>query len=335
METVMLKYNGLLSKASREFSIHKGIQESEIRWKSRIIYTIIGRMALASLFDKQEEDTVSIVRFKSRIKRLLNSYRDMYPEVKSFLTNDAEALAGEIYEIYLRNGIIYHEPNRIVMSTRNNAAGREITFTRGYPLEECQRVSGLGTYLFDEKAISDIESFFALECASLDETWQYWVNNAKWHHLEEDRGVEYLRTTPPFTRGYWVDRPNKDGMVALLRFGMVGAKLYYLYKKYEGNIMVSQLPNWRVESHNYRMLSNACLAYNGQLPETKYSFDGEIVNISFQYLPPPNELFLWKLYSWPATIMDLPRDFNRVCNRIVFEEIKVLMEQRGYAFIEE
>ena len=56
----MKKYNGLLAEIAREFHIEQGEAESMERWKARIVYSLLGRMAYASLraclksFDKRE-----------------------------------------------------------------------------------------------------------------------------------------------------------------------------------------------------------------------------------------------------------------------------------------
>ena len=100
-------------------------------------------------------------------------------------------------------------------------------------------------------------------------------------------------------------------------------------------IQVSQLRQWEVENHNYRSFANACLFSRGKLPSTVYRYDGELVYVTFGYLPPPAELYLWKLYTWPTTVMTLPKDFTRVCNREVFEMLKYVMMQQGYIFTEE
>ena len=76
--------------------------------------------------------------------------------------------------------------------------------------------------------------------------------------------------------------------------------------------------------------------YNaGVLPPITYRVDGDIVNFKFGYLPPPAELYLWKLYSWPTTVLDLPKEFNRVSTKCIFESIAELMKKQGYAFVEE
>ena len=120
-----------------------------------------------------------------------------------------------------------------------------------------------------------------------------------------------------------------------MRTGLKGSQLYYLYKLEDEKIMRSQLPQWQVENYNYRSLANACLYQKGVLPPCTYHCDGEVVYLNFGYLPPPAELYFWKLYTWPSSMVTIPSDFNRICTRTVFNIIKKIMQKQGYEFIEE
>lgn len=77
----MKKYNGLLAEIAREFHIEQGKTESGERWKARIIYSLLGRMAYASLNDHLEENeelpedqSISVTHFKRRIITLLDTF---------------------------------------------------------------------------------------------------------------------------------------------------------------------------------------------------------------------------------------------------------------------
>ena len=110
-----------------------------------------------------------------------------------------------------------------------------------------------------------------------------------------------------------------------------------MYKKEGRNLLASQIPYWLIdkdENIEYCSLLNACLAANKVLPATRYHFMGNVVKVSFAYLPPLPELYLWKLYSWPGE-MRIGENFHRICDRKVFESIRVVMEARGYLFKEE
>ena len=56
----MNKYNGLLSSVAHKYHICKGARETENEWKTRLVYSICGMMAYASLWDDSEEDPISI-----------------------------------------------------------------------------------------------------------------------------------------------------------------------------------------------------------------------------------------------------------------------------------
>ena len=76
----MDKYNGLLSKVSRQYHILRGNQETADEWKTRLVYSICGMMAYASLWDDTEE-SISIVHLRRRIRSILGSYKSLYPEL--------------------------------------------------------------------------------------------------------------------------------------------------------------------------------------------------------------------------------------------------------------
>ena len=81
----MDKYNGLLSKVSRQYQILRGNQETADEWKTRLVYSICGMMAYASLWDDAEEP-ISIVHLRRRIRGILGGYKSLYPELSGNLT---------------------------------------------------------------------------------------------------------------------------------------------------------------------------------------------------------------------------------------------------------
>lgn len=331
----MKKYDNLLSNAAGEFSIEQGQSETEEQYKTRIIYSIAGRMALASLWDVVDEGNISIIHFKNRIHNIFDSYKALYPELAATLPVDGSGPANDIYDICLRTGILYHEPNRIAMSAKSEVSSGGVLFTRGYPVGTRQSVSGIGTYSLSKKTeTADARGWFMLDDKSLSDNWRNVIDGVTWNRLRSDGRTEYLRMDPPFTRGYWLNGPDKTGRISLLRTGVEGTQLYYFYRWSGTTIEVSQIAAWRTEELEYRQLANACLAYNGSLPRTKYVFDGDIVRVSFGYLPPPTELNIWKLYSWPESMINLPQDFNRICSKSVFCPLKGIMETRGFVFEE-
>lgn len=330
----MIKYNNLLIRISNEYSIKRGNKEDAVVWKDRIIYSLLGRMAIASLSDGLEEGTVSLIHMKKRMQDIFSAYYSMYEEIGRDYSESSDELEREIYDIFLHTGVVYHRPDRILMSSKTNAVCKGVKFTRGYELDSKQMLSGLGSYMIqdaDEKSLT-LSQMFCLEETLLTDRWKFYTKNPKWTQYEPDRMIQYLKKKPPFSSGYWVDKPYDDGKVSILRIGFTGSYLYYLYKHENEKLFISQLPQWQVDGTNYRNISNACLAYEGTLPETIYKTDGELTYIDFQYLLPPSELYLWKLYSWPKRYNRFPCDFSRVCVTRVFEAIKETMMIQGYKF---
>lgn len=334
----MNQYFGLLNKITKEFGIEKGMAEHEKSWKSRIIYSFLGQVAYASLFDFQEDlSPASIIHFKSRITDTLKSILEMYPELVGVFFWDDETLPNEIYNIYLNTGCIYHEPNRITACIRKTANGSQYYFLRGQAVDEKRYLSGLGSYLpidYKENPCS-IEEMFMLQTTPAEDVWNKLITNSSFVEAQTELNLKYLRTTPPFTSGYWVNEPELSGNVSIAQTLMQGNEIYYLYRITDSKMYVSQLPNWMTDKHNHRALAVGNLIARKVLPETCYHLDGDLVKIRIGYLFPPAEMNLIKLYSWPERYINLPNDFSRIMDRVIFNEFRFLFEILGYRFKEE
>ncbi len=334
----MNKYNGLLSKVAHKYHIHKGIHETENDWKTRLVYSVCGMMAYASLWDDSEEDSISIVHLKRKVRSTLANYKSMYPELSGSLPDVSEELENEIADQFLGTGVVYHRPNRIVPSMKHEEPFSDILFQRGIALDSISCVSGVGFYSKQNRVTDSdgIKTMFSLEQETLQTFWCATLSAASWEaDLLFEQNTEYLRLKPPFSRGYWVNKPDTTGMVSIFRTGMKGSQSYYLYRYSDATIEVSPLPQWQVESYNYRLLACACLSNCGTLPPIKYSEDGALVHVRMDYLLPPRELKFLKLYSWPETCISLPCNFKRKLSTEAFTAIKNILSDEGYGFKEE
>lgn len=330
----MDKYNGLLSKVSRQYHILRGKQETDNEWKTRLIYSICGMMAYACLWDDSEEP-ISIVHLKRKIRSILASYKSMYPELSETLPCTSEELEDEITNQFLSVGVVYHRPNRIAPSKKHEEQFGGVLFQRGVALDSISCVSGIGFYSKQTGGTNpnNIKTMFGLEQENLQTLWQTIVSTASWESNPSfEYGIEYLRLKPPFSRGYWVNDQDKTGVVSILRTGMKGSQLYYLYRYIDAALEVSPLPQWRVEAYNYRTLACACLTTYGTLPPIEYTEDGALVHIRMNYLLPPRELEFFKFYSWPEICTSLPCNFRRKLSVEVFAAIKNVLSDEGYEF---
>lgn len=344
----MSKAQELLYTIAGELNIERGEHESVEKWKARTIYSLLGRMAYASLSDHFEEDdslpgNISIVHLERRVQILQESYLELYPEIHTFFSSDPKALSKEIYGIYLKTGCVYHTPFEVTCATPCAAEQANIRFERGMPLSWPQYVSGLGTYrpsgnAFEGETIyPSVQKMFGLLESTLSDFWAELVSMADWHPIHGDENMVYLSLMDPRS---WTRSPEKDDAISLARTGLPGGYLYYLYQISGGRQFGSQLPQWLVNDSlyggaSYFSVTNACLAAHSCLPEVRYKMDGPIVQVKFPYTPPPAELYWLKLYSWPQFFSYFDNIHVRIFSLKVFWAVKAVLEQIGYQFAEE
>ena len=107
----MNKYDKLLYKISEELGIYRGDNESEKSYKRRLIYSAVCQSAYASLFDEVEDaECITMMHFNNRIKRTINAYREMYPEVWTTLDSEESlgAFNASIEKIFRNSGLFYN-----------------------------------------------------------------------------------------------------------------------------------------------------------------------------------------------------------------------------------
>lgn len=332
----------ILRQAAADFNIVRGETESAESFKARTIYSTICRLSYGSLWDK----TNSVRHFTDKAAALLNAYLKLCPDVKI-----SENLREEIYDLYLKNGYLYHESHHVRASIFSCAKLGEIVFLRGIPPTLKVSMSGAGFYAdksLDAQNFKTLADMFLLPEKSLVDTWQEIISAATWHAGNLPGDAEFLRMSPPFKNGYWQSKPNSDGKISLARAGLPGDKIYYLYKFDGENFQYSQIPSWQtgdeffsevLDYKNgrggiYRQISCACLANYKVLPPINFRLDGEIIYAELGYLPPPQELYLWTLYSWAQNPAILPNNFKRIFAAEIFFTFKKVFEELGYRFSE-
>ena len=335
----MNKYGGLLKTIAAEYEIIKGISESESHWKARTVFSLLGQMGLSSLYDEYPEETVSIIHFKTRIKEILKAYLELFQDdLNSVFLVDENDFAEEIYDVYLKTGHFYHKNFNIRCAMECSSAYHGIELLRGYSPEIKHKVGGLGNYRKTnrEDDPDSVVRMFQLSEDDLETRWNNLIANiTEWRKTQPGTNTEYLRMEPPFTSSYWINRPYKNKGISIMRSGMRGAQIYHLYQ-YDGkDFLVHQLPDWQTADSEYLNLSNACLYVNGVLPPVRYHNDGDTIRVRQNYLLPPAELNLIKLYSWPDNFGNITSPFNRIMNRDVFEMIKAILSLQGYQFEKE
>lgn len=347
----MNRYGNLLERVASDLHIQKGQRETEQDYLRQVIYSAVGRMAAASLWDTLEDSSeVSVTHLKGRTRRQIQAFTALYPEWRSLLQGErfdenVASIVEEIYDVYLKAGWFYHTPYRLVPCAPCCCAVGSVRFCRGLALGQRQFVSGLGTFQLEESESDQnvtIEDMFWLSTDTLVEPWRQLTEDAQWIPLQNDANIEYLNLKPPF-RGYWVSAPDKE-ITSLCKISTKGVPMYALYRMQSNRISYSPIPEWKLldpvftgnEKHtNYRLFSNSLLANLGILPSTRFCIDGEIVTLRVGYWMPPREMNLVKLYSWPASFYSPASPFRRVMDKTVFLAIKTILERIGFSFEEE
>ena len=205
----MKKYNGLLAEIAREFHIEQGEAESMERWKARIVYSLLGRMAYASLNDHLEENeelpedqSISVTHFKRRISTLLDTYLHLYPEIRSTFLPESAELYREIYDVYLKTGYMFHTPYQISPAAPSAAHQGDVQFERGMALDRVQFMSGLGCYLPKNRHTNGVQVYpsvqemFGMQENQLSIFWNDLLAQSIWQPLHRDASMLYFHLLP-------------------------------------------------------------------------------------------------------------------------------------------
>lgn len=332
---ILTRYNNLLKVMARSLGLERAFDGNETfeEFSLRVLYSAIGHLAMASLFDPSKpprsgesgnpvpKRTVSVVHFKQRIKRLYHSYMAMYPEIRSEFYSEgregrdgAELLAWEILDLSIRVGAVYHRPHRLaspaVCGTKTTEQNSKAVLIRGgTPFRSIYR-SGLGAYQksgnYPGKRRLEPAAMFALGRMPLIDHWRQLVRDfPPKFPLEPSEGdCSYLNrgTKGHFMGGYYTDKIDKSGHISLLRRKILGGQYdYHLYRFHNDRIEISSsLAERYVEKGEHRRAANSCLAACGTLPAVSYYSSSKLVWLELGYLLPPAEQNLLLFYSWPA-----------------------------------
>lgn len=337
--------NNLIESIGEQLNIPKSDGSD---WLCRVVYSIAGQLALASLWDRCEDETsVSIQHFKSRIAQIFEAYEDIDAKVKDGFPSDKGILIDEMYAIYKRNGFLYHSAYQIVPAARRTARYGDILLHRGFSPDEKLYMSGLGFYSLKKDAASNsIADLFGLQKQSFENDLDELLSFGEWKPIDWPDNAEFLRLDPPFSRGYWQRLPHKDGRVSLARYGELN-KIFVFYRYHKGEYQQKTIPEWRICDYfsdtanhygEYRRIAAALLKRYGTFPDVTAKNDGSLIVIHMGYRLPPAEEEFFKLYSWPVTYdfsEAAPPVFARKMAKQIYPLFKYELEWIGYRFVEE
>lgn len=328
------KATNFIKTISKNLNIYRADGESEINWRKRVAYSAIGQLALASLWDigNPGEKDISIIRFKSKIKREVFIYNDIFA-----INLNESVVADEIYQQYLENGYMYHKKNRITYSRKKYFEYGNLKLIRSSFPNEVNLMSGLGLYDYNEMGkgstdISGIFELFNIDKKSLNQTYLDLQEQAKWERVNENFDIDLKFLNHKNYQAYWTNdmdsSNNNEKNFSLLRIEPIS---YYLCFNKGSQLYVSAL-NLDNFNNSYLKPAASILNMNNKLRSIKYCKEENLVKIQLGYKLPPSEEGLFKLYSWP--ISNKNGDFERLMSIEVFFIFKEMLEIIGYKFQE-
>lgn len=336
----------LLESICGDLGIEKGTGEFDTNFTCRAVYSALGRLAYASIWDEidttdkkyagdKADETPSIVHFKRRIRNSFKAFSDIFPEIIPYFSESSEMIEQTIFKQFERTGQFYRSPYRISPPVKFATNAGNITFLRGISPFEKVFASGLGVYV---KSVINtdlgLSEMFNLPREKIIEYWNETVNRAAWLDFSVDDKFEFLNQNISKGSTYWVEKPIRTENCSIMRSKHSENRLYYLYKFENGKFMVSQLPDFMTQNSEYLTIANGCLSACGALPKSEYHQNGTLVALNVGYLYPTSIGNLINLYSWPVSFRNVDGRFNRVINTDVFFEIKPVLEDIGFEFLE-
>lgn len=335
--------NDLIKAISQQLSIPVPASPDP-DWQCRVIYSIAGKMALASLWDTAEDQSISVQHFKQRAAQIFEAYTALCPQAAALLPVDKNDLIDDIYSTYLRTGHFYHSPHHLAPAAPSFAFSDKVAFYRGSSPDATYAMSGLGFYSsnFTASQSQSISKMFDLPSQSLDAYLQDLLRDVEWAPLFWPTSPEFLRLSPPFSNGYWQTEPCRDGRISLARYGEPN-KIYIFYRFAQGHFWQKPIPEWRLmdlrsnlpsDYGEYRRIANALLHSYNALPAIHVHRNPSNIEIHINYRLPPSEEDFFKLYSWPSKYFTAPQSFTRKMAFGVFPVFKQLLEPLGYQFRE-
>lgn len=328
----MNSLNELIQTISKQYGIKRGDVETDVSYFCRIVYSVAGIMGYASLYDETEtEEDNTVKHFKACVTNTVQCYINTIPEIEFIHSKE---ISDEIYSVLLNAGALYHSDYRCAPARKNLAKRGNMTFIRGASIDDVFFLSGVGTYRCGDNSITgdtDVRGMFMLQNQKIDQKWRSIYDRMKFKKADIPEDMEFLRTDGYYNRGYWKTKPE-DNIYSISRVGGVNGT-YYIYN-YTDVFIIAPIEKRYVENYRYRSLANGILKQNKTLPPALVKRDGDIVRLKIQYLYPPRELNMMKLYSWPVRYNFFPNDFERIFSSNVFSSIKEIMEELGYEFME-
>ena len=294
----MKQVSELISEIQTHLNIPSAEGEKQVEYFFRLAYSLAGRWALESLYDREnnEASSVSVQHFK---KTFINVFQSIFTLPKEKV--ELNVLADYVFDIYKKGGVFYQSGLALYAVPRVESILDNIKFLRGLNPREGVFMSGLGPYTFsDEKNSDNPHLFWDLNLDRCLPILKYFSEGAQWEQYQGNSNeLEIFNVKKSKWRFYW-DRGDDLEGVSLAQ-SISQPRQYYLCKLQTQQEMtflyVSPLPDFFRENKLWRDLAWALtLQYYGSVERTIESC-GPYYSIDLNYVPSQIRAFL-RLYSW-------------------------------------
>lgn len=354
-------YEELLTCMQSDLGLQRGEHERETDYTLRLLWSALGRMLQAALFDRYstcaseaEAAGISIVRFKRRIQHLVEAYAGLFPNlmfpqallaVKDDKVREEASLveiAKYLCQLVLANGMAYHRAYNLLPPMLRRQRCGSVTFVRGLPPGEPVKISGLGMYqksvLTQEPAteaeIEAVRDMFQLDNPLNLTLLDYLIQSGKFVPATDSKHLQYFHAKERRWREY-----AKPGiMLAREKISYAQKMVYCLCRRAKnGQEEWLELPKSQDrEIYDHGLLAQLFLLQADSLPPAQIRYDGAIVHITCEYLYPGKEQRFLSLFSWPEPgQIGYRAKTHRIMTTDLFKVWRILFEALGYSFTEE
>lgn len=321
----------LASEIASDLQMERDSHEKTSDWYSRVSYSALGRIALASLWDITDDqvDSISTDYFKQNIEKHVVAFNHLFE-----LNFYRERVSSVLLKIYLQGGLMYQKGNRLVPSMGKKIIFKNIELIRTSALNKNPKMSGFGFYR-DVKVgnnktdIDDVMKFCGITNNSLEQIYKDLEVQADWSQVgqykkklrfldENSQELEWSRSTN--------EQKSSPHEFSLLKNSKGNYQLYFMdgEKIYISSLALSLYNN------SARKLADSIMQHEGKLPKIKYVINKKFAKVKLVRELPPREQLFFNMYSWPTdSMLEKKRGMMTIEIFLVFHK---MMKRLGYKF---
>lgn len=346
----------LIVRMADDLTLVRGTEEGVKDYERRVLWSALGRMMSASLFDRSivaDSDSrvgeTSVIHFRRRIAHLVEAYDAMFPQIgfavalmEDVRKNAKESLsfqdvAERIDADARANGMAYHRSQHLLPPRAERQAAGDIVFVRGLPPGVRVLVSGFGAYQRAEvqgTSTEGVRSMFQLDAPLDVSVLDRLAARGTFRVAAQGRHAEYLRTDGAFQKGYWKAHPAPGLTIVRERMPYGPGRFYFCRTPQGGREEWMALPEAYVDDWGW--IAHLVLLRAGTLPPIRFQRAGAIVHIACGYRLPAREQRFLRFYSWPEPGASGWRSATeRVMSATLFDGWQELFKALGFSFLEE